>query len=386
MHDWYYSLVSGINQQEKDQDLEALVASLTEGKTDDLEKVKAIYYWTQKNIKYIAFEYALGGFIPREANDVFQKKYGDCKDNSSILSEMLSIAGLEGNLTWIGTREIPYTYEDVPTPAVDNHMILSYEHNGETYYLDATGRYVSIDYPTSFIQGKEALVTYGKGKFKVKQVPVMAPEKSQLIDRTFVRIDGNKLIGKSTATLSGYLKQNIFYDLELKKKEKDILDFYNGYFQKGSNKFLIQSFKEENKYSYDKDFQLSYDFTISDYVQTVGSEIFINPHFNQKAKRFKTKKDRKNDVEYDFKRQYSYTNTIAIPDGFTVDYLPSNVALDSDFVSVNINYQQKEGQIVVQSNVIWKALYLNLEHQKEVNAIIKKAQKAYKEIIILKKQ
>ena len=73
--------------------------------------------------------------LSQEANDVF-KKYGDCKDNSSILSEMLSIAGLRA-ASW-RDRSIPYTYEEVPTPA-DNHMILSYENKGKTYYLDATG-------------------------------------------------------------------------------------------------------------------------------------------------------------------------------------------------------------------------------------------------------
>ena len=172
LYSWYYSLVENINKEDTDQALVALVAELTQGKTSDLEKVKALYYWTQKNIKYIAFEYALGGFIPREANDVFQKKYGDCKDNSSILYKMLEIAGLEGNLTWIGTRKIPYTYEEVPTPAVDNHMILSYEYNNKTYYLDATGRYIQIDYPSSFIQGKEALIANGKS-YKIKKIPII---------------------------------------------------------------------------------------------------------------------------------------------------------------------------------------------------------------------
>ena len=101
--------------------------------------IKKIKIKTNENIKYIAFEYALGGFIPREANEVFQKKYGDCKDNSSILFKMLEIAGLQGNLTWIGTRKIPYTYEEVPTRAVDNHMILSYENKNNTYLLPLAG-------------------------------------------------------------------------------------------------------------------------------------------------------------------------------------------------------------------------------------------------------
>jgi transglutaminase-like putative cysteine protease len=127
LYNWYYSMVKDINQQPTDKALVTLVDEITKDNKTDLEKVRSIYYWTQQNIKYIAFEYALGGFIPREANDVFNKKYGDCKDNSSILYEMLKVAGLKGHLTWIGTREIPYSYTDVPTPIVDNHMILSYQ-------------------------------------------------------------------------------------------------------------------------------------------------------------------------------------------------------------------------------------------------------------------
>ena len=104
-------MVENVNVEPANKELVSLVAKITADKKTDLEKVKAIYYWTQKNIKYIAFEYALGGFIPRESNEVFRKKYGDCKDNSSMLYRMLEIAGVKGHLTWIGTRSIPYTYE-----------------------------------------------------------------------------------------------------------------------------------------------------------------------------------------------------------------------------------------------------------------------------------
>ena len=386
LYDWYYSLVKDINTQEKDKDLEALVASLTVGKDNDLEKVKAIYYWTQQNIKYIAFEYALGGFIPREANDVFKKKYGDCKDNSSILSEMLSIAGLKGSLTWIGTRSIPYTYKEVPTPAVDNHMILSYENKGKTYYLDATGRYIPIEYPSSFIQGKEALVSYGKDSFKVKKVPVMPSEKNWLIDSTYVKILDQKVVGSSSTHMNGYLKGNFFYRLEDLKKEKDVLNFYNRRFSKGSNKFLIDSYKEVNKYDYDKDFIVHYNFSIQNYIQRVGDEIFINPHFNKVASLFKIKKDRKTPIEYEYKKQYTYTNTIEIPEGFTLDYLPTDIRLNNDLISVSLSYQHQGNKIICNSKTVLNFIELSLEEQKEVNKIIKKASKAYKEIIILKKQ
>ena len=88
----------------------------------------------------------------------------------------------------------------------------------------------------------------------------------------------------------------MFYNLENTRKEADVKELYNKRFLKGSNKFLVKSFKEENKFSYDKDFSVSYNFSIQDYVQNIGSEIFINPHFNKIVSSVKTKEDRKERV------------------------------------------------------------------------------------------
>jgi hypothetical protein len=385
LYSWYYSLVENINKEETDPALTTLVEDLTRGKESDIEKVKAIYYWTQQNIKYIAFEYALGGFIPREANEVFQKKYGDCKDNSSILFKMLEIAGLQGNLTWIGTRKIPYTYEEVPTPAVDNHMILSYENKNNTYYLDATGRYIQIEYPSSFIQGKEALIANGNN-FKVKKIPIVPAHLNKVVDTTYIQISNRDIIGTSNSTFSGYIKNNLFYNLENTRKEADVKELYNKRFLKGSNKFLIKSYKEENKFSYDKDFSVSYNFSIQDYVQNIGSEIFINPHFNKIVSSVKTKEDRKYDIEFDYKRQFSYTNIIEIPDGYEVSYIPTSVSFTNNLISINLSYSTDKNKIVCKQDVVFNFIKLNKAQQQQVNIFVEKTEKASKEIIILKKK
>jgi hypothetical protein len=385
LYSWYYSLLENINKEETDPALITLVEELTKGKESDIEKVKAIYYWTQQNIKYIAFEYALGGFIPREANEVFQKKYGDCKDNSSILYKMLEIAGLQGNLTWIGTRKIPYTYEEVPTPAVDNHMILTYENKNNTYYLDATGRYIQIEYPSSFIQGKEALIANGNN-FKVKKIPVVPAHLNKVVDTTYIQISNRDIIGTSNSTFSGYIKNNLFYNLENTRKEADVKELYNKRFLKGSNKFLVKSFKEENKFSYDKDFSVSYNFSIQDYVQNIGSEIFINPHFNKIVSSVKTKEDRKYGIEFDYKRQFSFTNIIEIPDGYEVSYLPTSVSYSNDLISIDLLYSTDKNKIVCKQDVVFNFIKLNKEQQQKVNTFVEKTEKASKEIIILKKK
>jgi hypothetical protein len=386
LYSWYYSLTKDLNQQEPTSELKKLVTTLTKDKTSDLEKVKAIYYWVQKNIKYIAFEYELGGFIPRSANKVYANKYGDCKDNSSILKQMLDIAGLKGQLTWIGTRDIPYTYEEMPTPMADNHMILSYENNNKTYYLDATGRYLPIDYPSSFIQGKEALVGYGESNFKVKKVPIMPPDKNLFKDSTHIQLTEESLKGETFVSANGYHKNILFQYLESTKNENEVKEMYKSVMEKGNNKFLITDYTNTNTFDYEKDFQINYNFYIEDYAKYLGSEIYFNMNLNKYLYYLKPKKDRKNGMEYDFKHEVDYTNVLTIPEGYQIDYIPENAIQKNDLLSASITYQQENNQVIYRHTVQLNSIELNLQQQQEVISLIEEMEKAYNEIIVLKKK
>lgn len=382
---WYNSLVSTINLEETDEELVQLVEELVAGRESDLEKVRSIYYWTQQNIKYIAFEYALGGFIPREANAVFQKKYGDCKDNSSILHKMLEIAGLKGNLTWIGTRSLPYTYEQVPTPLVDNHMILAYQAGEDIFYLDATGRYLPLEYPSSFIQGKEALIAQEDGRFIIKEVPVVPSTKNSIVDIAQIQLDGEDIIGKAASTIKGYPKIDFFNSLEELTTENKIREFYNVQFSKGSNRFLIEDLEEVNKFDYEKDLVVNYSFNIKNHAKIVGDELFVNLNLNKDISFFKTKEDRKNEVEHDYKKIHSYIIELEVPNGYEIEYLPENLEVKNDFVSASISYSLSGNIISYNHTINLDFLTLDLAAQKEVNSLIRKVEKAYKEIIVFKK-
>lgn len=386
LYGWYYSLVENINKEANNQELVNLVESLTKDKANDLEKVRAIYYWTQENIKYIAFEYALGGFVPREANDVFYKKYGDCKDNSSILYKMLEIAGIKGNLTWIGTRSIPYSYNEVPTPIVDNHMILSFEHEGKTYFLDATGRYTSIEAPTSFIQGKEALVAKNSDSFEIKSVPVIEPEQNSYKEHSTIELNGNNIQGKSTTEISGYIKTDFFYDLEKKNSVIKTVEYYNSMLKKGNNSFLVENLVENNKFDYDKNLILNYDFNISNHAKVFGDEIYINLNLNKRLLKLKTKENRKNPIEFEYKDYYEYSTTFDIPKGYSVTYLPKNVKVTNEYISCLIQYDIVNDQIQYQHTILLNSLKLDLKAQKKVNELIDQIEQDYKEVVVLEKQ
>ena len=384
LYSWYASLVQEVNTQEPSPELKAIVDEITAGLTTDLEKVKAIFYWAQQNIKYVAFEYALGGFVPREANEVFNKKYGDCKDNSSIMDEMMEIANIKGDLTWIGTREIPYSYTELPTPAVDNHMILSYTENGKTYFLDATGRYTPFGFPTSFIQGKEALIADGDN-YRLVEVPVMEAAANAVVDSTRLSIVDKKIIGQSKTVFSGYVKGDLFESLDNLSSAKNLNEYYNNRLTKGNNSFLVDEVVENNKFDYDKDFELTYKFEVTDHHKSLKDEIYINLNLSQLLSDFVEKEDRKYPFEMDYKRAIKFVNILEVPQGYTVDYIPENVSAANDFMSFEITHEVKGQEIIYTHSATLDFLTINTDQLKEARAVIKAAQKAYRDIVVLKK-
>jgi transglutaminase-like putative cysteine protease len=141
LYNWYKSLTDLM--KDDTSVLKNKVTELTSKAKTDEEKIKNIYYWVQDNIRYIAFEDGIAGFKPDESNNVFEKRYGDCKGMANLSKQMLKLAGFDARLTWIGTKHIRYDYT-TPSLAVDNHMICTLFHNGKTYYIDGTEKYNSL--------------------------------------------------------------------------------------------------------------------------------------------------------------------------------------------------------------------------------------------------
>src|SRR5450432_1202011 len=153
-----HSFLQGINGEVSPQ-LRSVVDSLTKGLKGPEEKGRRIYAWVQQNVKYIAFEQGMEGFIPRDANLVCSRRFGDCKDMASILTVMLNTASVPAYYTWIGTRDLPYRYSETPTPIVDNHMICTIRLGDRYIFLDATDPECVFGMPSAGIQDKQAMVS-----------------------------------------------------------------------------------------------------------------------------------------------------------------------------------------------------------------------------------
>lgn len=380
---YYSGLVTNLNTK-PDSELIALTDSLTKGKTE-LDKIKSVYYWVQDRIKYVAFEEGLGGFVPRQAADVCRKRYGDCKDMASLVSAMLNIAKVPAKLVWIGTRDIPYKYAENPSMAVDNHMISAVKINNEWQFLDATDDRIDFGLPTSHIQGKEALIMIDADRYEIVNVPIVAAETNAKKDSIVLSWKDRTLIGKGTYTFEGlakaYSKSVTQYMSETKKTE-----YFENILKRGSNKCTIEKNTVIGYNQHDVPLKFDYAFRVPDYIQTVGNEIFINPHLVHTWEDRRIDADRKNDFKHEYKWTEESVMTLPIPDGYEVTNLPKNAGFSNPEFGFQFSYEQKNKEVVIRTKLILNTILLKKASFAEWNKMIDALNDARSEVLSLKKK
>jgi hypothetical protein len=381
LYTWYTDLQKNINKTE-DSKLKYITDSIIAGTTDEGEKVKKIFYWVQDNISYVAFEDGLGGFVPRDAGLVCTRKFGDCKDMASIIHEMLRIAGVKAYLTWIGSRDIPYRYTDVPTPAVDNHMITAYlDKKGTWNFLDGTGKHAPADLYTSFIQGKEALISITPDSFKLVTVPVKDTSVSQTIDSINIELKDNLVIGKGKVKLTGYDRLEYIYNVENLSKDERV-DFFKNYFAKGNNKV---SFSDILEGSSDRSVPLliSYSFNVPDYARKNQNEMYINLNMDSGWELEQIPEARKVPLNFKHNTKKRLVTILTIPEGYKTDFLPQSTSYGNDVAGFSSTYVVKNNQIIHISDFYINTLILQVTDFAKYNQVLKEQIKANKQALSL---
>jgi hypothetical protein len=378
---WYGSFVHDINKTD-DPQLTKTVENALKGATSDEEKIKRIYYWVQDNIHYVAFEDSMNGFVPREAKDICLKRYGDCKDMSSILVAMLKIAGIKAYHVWIGTRSLPYRYSDMASPNIDNHMICIADAGNKRYVLDGTGKFTQLGLVTEFIQGKEALLMHDDGNCEIYQIPVMPKEKTVDADSITVNFNGNNEVrGYIEADLSGYNKVKESYEYMYSQPEKREEKF-TGYLQMGNNKCKVTDLHIDGMNGQDSILKIKGQYVLPEYAKAVAGKIYFNPNLEKEGQFANIDlSNRTLPFEIEYKNIKKTTTIINIPDGYKADYVPQNASFKGKNGAFSITYQVDGNRVIQHKEIDTDFLVLSVDELKDWNKMILEMDKAYKENI-----
>jgi len=378
LYDWYFSLLEkNINGVER---LNDLVNSIVDTEDSDRLKIQKVFKWVQQNIRYIAFEYGIGGFKPDEAISVLENKYGDCKGMTSLLVVLLNQIEIDAHYCWITTNKHPYK-ERFPSPAADDHMICVVRIDTGFLYLDATNKYQTLGEVDERIQGKMALIEDGKESFIIQKLPETPHSANSINTKSNLTIINDTIFDKVKVFYTGLSKHMLqFY-----------LNDVSGSYEMEAMEQLLKG-HDTNMEVYDIHYEVSQlseerfdlNFKVKKWNKIIRMDELLFIPIDDGRATFKT---------IDTARNYLYsigdrhTRTLQlilhIPDSLDVSYLPETSSYTSEDFSYHFTYNQQGDSIIYNKRFEIKNSLVEPEYFQEWNDFLKRYNKQCEEMIIL---
>ena len=110
----------------------------TEHPNDPVKQAARALSFVQDEIRYFGVEYATNSHVPSDPNDVYTRRYGDCKDKSQLFVALLSRLNIQASPALVSTRYSKGIKNWLPTPSAFDHVIVKVDINGTSYWVDPT--------------------------------------------------------------------------------------------------------------------------------------------------------------------------------------------------------------------------------------------------------
>lgn len=220
---WYWDL-SLPHLEATTPAMEQTVAKLTTGATTEMEKIKAIFYYVSKTIRYMGItpEKDRPGFEPHDVKLTFDRKYGVCRDKAGLLVEMLREAGIKAYpvLINVGTKRDP----EVPDPGF-NHAIVGVQlSDGHYQLMDPTDENTRELLP-SYDQNQSYLICRPEGE-KLLLSPVDSPDKNLMRVTTTGTLSAAGTLHATSELVFEGVNDDAYRNAFVKMKPDDLRRFF----------------------------------------------------------------------------------------------------------------------------------------------------------------
>lgn len=336
---WYTDLASGVRNPSPA--LQQKVRELAPADKPIIERIKALASFAQHDVRYVEIKIGIGGYRPHTASDIFNHRYGDCKDKATVLSSMLSEIGVKSYYVLVRTDRGVFTQNSPPQAQFD-HMILAislpeasyskplpaminHPKLGRLLIFDPTNDMVPFGQIPFYEQDNYGLAVGDQGGEYI-HLPLTSPEANGIVRNAKLKLspDGS-LSGEVEETLSGFqaMSQRMYLQRESGTDKKKLIEHFLG---SSINDFQIESFDIVNNEDIEKDLVLRYKFSAEHYARNAGPLLLLRPRIvGEFAGSWDTSKPRQYAYEFPAPFLNSDQVEITLPEGFKVDEVPDPI-------------------------------------------------------------
>jgi len=340
---------------------------LTANAKSELEIIRAIGTYVQ-NLQYISIDIGVGhgnGLKPRASNLVLARGYGDCKDKANLMRALLRSLKIEAYPIAIYSGDPNFVRKEWPSPGQFNHCIIAVRVSaatnsptiinhaklGRLMIFDATDQFTPVgDLPES-LQGSHALLIAGNDGGLI-QMPVTAPEFNAWNRETQVTlsptggIDGT--IRESATGQESRNARTYFRSVSSNDFSKAI----EAWLASGAGASTISKLTPRDRQA-DAAFEMDVEFSAPRYAQIMQGRLMVfKPTIaNRSNSIYLTEKTRQHPVMLE-SNSFQENVVFTLPNGFTVDEMPTAVSYQTDFGKYSTAYEVKENKLYFKRSMV----------------------------------
>ena len=346
---WYTNLTKDIIKPGRQ--LKDFIKKISASKKTKLAKIKSIYDFVAKKIRYVGYEFGIDGYKPSDVNAIFKNRLGDCKDHATLFASMLKQIGVKAYPVLIPTTEIPDMNPDIPTPFVFDHEITAIKlKSGKFMFADTTSNVTTFGDLPSMDQGRNVLIIVN-GKAVIAKTPIFPPSKNYISDKEYTSVYKNGSIKVRAVINYGgaydMYKRYLYSSLSAKKKRNGVL---KNIMSISPNATLI-NYSFENGDSMTKPYIEKFSFAAKKYAGKKGKKIMVRIPLRTRNELAKiTALDKR---KYPIKFGYNFSEKTAVkinfPKNYKIIYMPQSVNFKNKVGSFKTAYTIKNGALIFNS-------------------------------------
>ena len=347
--EWYANLTKDIIKP--GEQLKYFIKKITASKKTKLEKIKSVYDFVAKRIRYVGYEFGIDGYKPSDVNAIFKNRLGDCKDHATLFASMLKQIGVKAYPVLIPTTEIPDMNPDIPTPFVFDHEITAIKlKSGKFMFADTTSNVTTFGDLPPMDQGRNVLII-DNGKAVIAKTPIFPPSKNYISDKEYTSVYKNGSIKVRAVINYGgaydMYKRYLYSSLSAKKKRNGVL---KNIMSISPNATLI-NYSFENGDSMTKPYIEKFSFAAKKYAGKKGKKIMVRIPLRTRNELAKiTALDKR---KYPIKFGYNFSEKTAVkinfPKNYKIIYMPQSVNFKNKVGSFKTAYTIKNGALIFNS-------------------------------------
>jgi hypothetical protein len=380
---WWRKLIE--KKRDPTEAIKEKVITLTRNHSTLGEKQESLFDYVKREVRYVSVDLGKSGFEPNGAREVFENKYGDCKDKSTLLISMLRSAGIPAYYVLIPTNGTANLIRDFPYPFQFNHCIVAIQ-DGEAYhFIDPVAETHKFDDLPWSDQNRDVII-FEDHRIVFAKTPLSKPEGNawETVQKVKIGNDGsieNEVKECGSGDREAYYRSS--YSGRSPTEIKESMESRVHGITPGTK---LLEYSHSDPLNFKERFTIKLRYRSRDYCKSAGDLlIFELPEIWQGCSSI-DKVERRYPLVQLTNSYDRHEAEFDVPEGYEIYYLPEPVEVANKYFEFHSTYRKEGEKIVYQGEFLEKAMRIPPDEYLAYQGSCQEVSKSFRREILFRKK